>query len=412
MAVVKPFQGFRPRADVALSVSALPYDVMSAEEAREITEKNSFSFLRVTKSEVNLDPKIDSHAKEIYENAAETLEWFIKERILLKDNKPSFYIYRQRMGEHVQVGLVADVSVDEYEQNIIKKHEFTRPDKEQDRVDHILATNAQTGSVFMTYKRDEKIDNIIKAAMKQPSCDFVSDDGVSHTIYVVEGEAEIEAIADAFKNVPAFYIADGHHRSAAAMRTRKILKERNPNHTGKENYNFFQAVLFPHTMVQIMDYNRVVRDLNGYTPDEILEKTKEKFIVEKISSNEIKPKRPHEFSMYLNHAWYRLTAKPETFDSQNTLAALDVNILQNNLLDCVFGIKDQRTDQRINFVGGIRGLGELEKMVDSGKYAIAFALYPTSIEEVIKVSDAGEVMPPKSTWFEPKLRDGVVLKCI
>ncbi|MDR1702927.1 MAG: DUF1015 family protein [Sporomusaceae bacterium] len=409
MAIVKPFQAYRPQGDLAQSVSALPYDVMDSDEAREITKNNPHSFLRVTKAEVDLAPETDTHSPAVYQKAAATLNEFIQKEILRQDPQPCFYIYRQQMGAHVQVGLVAAVSVDEYEQNIIKKHEFTRPDKEQDRVDHILATSAQTGSVFLTYRENQKITAMLEAQTQNPVCDFTSADGVAHTLYVVADSAAIEAISAAFAAVPALYIADGHHRSAAAMRVRQALAQKNPSHTGKEAYNFFQAVIFPHTMMQIMDYNRVVRDLNNYTPAEFLAKVAEKFTVTEIKDSQIKPAQLHNFSMYLEGTWYSLTAKAETFRGKSTLEALDVSILQTNLLDPVLGIKDQRTDQRINFIGGIRGLKELEKLVESGKYQVAFALFPTSIEELMAISDTGEVMPPKSTWFEPKLRDGLVL---
>jgi uncharacterized protein (DUF1015 family) len=409
VATVKPFQAYRPKNALAKDVSALPYDVMDSDEARAITKNNPYSFLRVTKSEVDLAPETDSHSQAVYEKAAETLNKFIQEEILQKDTKPCFYIYRQQMASHVQVGLIAAVSVTEYEENIIKKHEFTRPDKEQDRVEHILATKAQTGSVFLTYKENKKITALIEAAMKNPAYDFTSADGISHTIYVVDNDAAIEAIRAAFSEVPTLYIADGHHRSAAAMRVRQTLAQKNPRHTGEEDYNFFQAVIFPHTMMQIMDYNRVVQDLNGHMPTEFLAKVAEKFTVTEIKDGKTKPTQLHNFSMYLNGVWYNLNAKAETFAGKNMLETLDVSILQNNILDDLLGIKNPRTDTRINFIGGIRGLKELEKLVESGKYQAAFALFPTSIEELMAISDAGEVMPPKSTWFEPKLRDGIVL---
>lgn len=412
MAVVKPFSGLRPVAALAAKVASLPYDVMDSEEARQITKDNPYSFLRITKSEVDLDPGIDVHAPLVYAKARESLDRFIKDQVLVQDEKPCFYIYKQKMALHVQVGLVAAASVEEYQQNVIKKHELTRPDKEQDRVNHIVATEAQTGAVFLTYKADEAINSLINECLQQqPVYDFTSDDGISHTLYVVDDPAKISAIEQAFKKIDCLYIADGHHRSAAAARVCDMCRQGNKAHTDQEEYNTFQAVIFPHNMMYIMDYNRVVQDLYGLTPEQFLAAAGEKFSIDE-QQGAFKPGQLHSFGMYLNGKWYQLVAKSGSFPANNPVAKLDVSILQNNLLNPILGIQNPRTDKRINFVGGIRGMQELERLVDSGKYAVAFSLFATSIEELMDIADAGEIMPPKSTWFEPKLRDAMVVHLV
>lgn len=413
MAIVKPFSGLRPQPQLASRIAALPYDVMDSEEARAITAANPDSFLRVTKSEVDLPADIDSHSPQVYEKALANLEAFIKQGLLRQDPKPYFYIYKQKMGDHVQIGLVAAASVDEYEANTIKKHELTRPDKEQDRVDHITVTGAQTGAVFLTYRADKTADSLLlKGAEKEPAYDFISEDGISHTLYVVDEPAEIAAIEAAFSRIPVLYIADGHHRSAAAARVRELYKRQNPAHTGQEEYNRFLTVIFPHNMMQIMDYNRVVQDLNGRTAEQFMAEIAANFTVEKQDGGAYKPTQLHTFGMYLAGSWYKLAAKPATYAKSDPVANLDVSILQDNLLAPVLGIADPRTDKRINFVGGIRGMRELERLVNSGKYAVAFAMYATSIEELMAIADAGQIMPPKSTWFEPKLRDAMAVHLI
>lgn len=410
MATVKPFRGLRPRPELAAKVAALPYDVMDSEEARKITEANPYSFLRVTKAEVDLPSDIDTHAPIVYEKARENLQKFIDDKILIQDDTPCFYVYKQKMGDHIQVGIAATVLVDEYQQNIIRKHEFTRPDKEQDRVDHITATGAQTGSVFLTYKANHTLKILMGQAMsKPPVYDFTADDGISHTFYVVNEPDKVAAIEKAFNNIDVLYIADGHHRSAAAARVCESCRAANDNHTGNEEYNSFLAVAFPHDMMYIMDYNRVVRDLNGLKPADLVAKLLKNFTIEKHPGGAFKPQKPHTFGMYLNSGWYKLTAKADSFDGNDPVAKLDVSILQNNLLTPVLGIQDPRTDKRIHFVGGIRGMKELERLVDTGEYAVAFSMFPTSIEELMDIADAGQVMPPKSTWFEPKLRDAMVI---
>ncbi|CUH95434.1 hypothetical protein P22_1505 [Propionispora sp. 2/2-37] len=408
MAVIKPFCGLRPAPELAVKVASLPYDVMDSEEARLITSQNPYSFLRVTKSEVDLDRAVDIHSEAVYQQAAQNLQRFIKEGILKQDEKPCFYIYKQRMGEHIQIGLVAGASVAEYQTNIIKRHELTRHDKEHDRVNHITVTEAQTGAVFLTYKADPLINTLIAKCMEQPPVyDFTSEDGISHTLYVVSDAAEIAAIEQAFSKIPVMYIADGHHRSAAASRVcdnwRKI------NDSPQEEFNRFLAVIFPHDMMYIMDYNRVVADLNGLSCVEFLAAVKHKFTVEEYTDGAYKPQRTHEFGMYLQGKWYKLTAHAELIDANNPVKSLDVSILQENLLQPLLAIRDPRSDKRIHFVGGIRGTGELERLVDSGNFAVAFSLFATSIEELMAIADAGQIMPPKSTWFEPKLRDAMVI---
>jgi uncharacterized protein (DUF1015 family) len=411
MATVKPFRGLRPAPELAARIAALPYDVMDSAEARAITSGNPYSFLRVTKSEVDLPQGTDPYDPAVYAQARATLDGFVANQYLAQDPVPRFYIYQQTMGGHTQIGLVAAASIDEYEQGIIKKHELTRPDKELDRVNHIAATGAQTGAVFLTYRADAAIDALIARCRQQPPVyDFTADDGIGHTLYIVDDPAAIAAIGQAFLNVPALYIADGHHRSAAAARVREKCRAANPDHTGEEDYNRFLVVIFPHDQVRIMDYNRVVADLAGRTPAELLAAVGEKFRVEDVGAG--KPAAPRTFGMYLAGRWHKLTARDGTYDDTDPEGRLDVTILQYNLLAPLLGIGDPRTDRRIGFVGGIRGTLELEKLVDSGKYAVAFALYPTSVDELMAIADRGAIMPPKSTWFEPKLRDAMVIHLI
>jgi uncharacterized protein (DUF1015 family) len=413
MSTVKPFRGLRPVPELAAKIAALPYDVMDSDEARAEVAGNPYSFLRVTKAEVDLPADIDTHSAPVYEQARQNLQSFIQQGHLRQDEQACFYIYRQKMGEHMQVGLVAAASVDEYENNIIKKHELTRPDKEQDRVDHIAATGAQTGAVFLTYPADPTVNALMEKGMtKPPAYEFVSPDNIAHALYTIDDPADIAALESAFHRIPLLYIADGHHRSAAALRVRNLRRDANPGHGGAEAYNYFLTVIFPHNMMQIMDYNRVVRDLHGLKPDEFLAAAGEKFLVQPYPAGHYKPDAPHSFGMYLGGAWYKLTVKPEYVPTQDPVASLDVSLLQDHLLAPVLGIADPRTDKRINFVGGIRGMGELVKLVDSGKYSVAFSLYPTSIEELMAIANAGKIMPPKSTWFEPKLRDAMVVHLI
>lgn len=412
MTQIRPFRGLRPVKELAQAIAALPYDVMDTEEARAVLEKNPLSFLRVTKSEATLPQGIDPQSKQVYEQARKNLQVYISEGQMKQDASPCYYIYRQQMGAHIQIGVVAVASVEEYRQNIIKKHELTRVDKEQDRVNHIMITQAQTGPVFLTYKNKGEIDAFVLRIMSnsKPEYDFTADDGIRHMLYAVDNPLAIEKLTTLFAQVPCMYIADGHHRSAAAMRVADAWGKR-LEQNGKEEYNYFLAVIFPDNMMHILDYNRLVKDLHGRSVREFLEALKEKFeITEAIK--EAKPARLHTFGMYLDDVWYNLTAKEGTYDDSDPIGALDVSVLQTNVLEPLLGIGDPRTDERISFVGGIRGLKELERKVDAGEYAVAFAMYPTSMDQLMKIADAGLIMPPKSTWFEPKLRDAMVVHLI
>ncbi|GAB4327846.1 MAG: DUF1015 family protein [Calditrichia bacterium] len=411
MAIVKPFKALRPKKELADKVAAPPYDVLNSQEAREMAKGNPYTFLHVNKPEIDLPEEIDLYDDAVYAKGAENLRNFIKEGVVFQDEAPCFYIYRQIMGDHEQYGITALASVDEYEKGLIKKHEFTRPEKEDDRVKHIMAQNAQVGPVFLTYPAKPQIDAIVSEIVKEePEYDFTADDGIRHTVWVVKDTDKITAIQSEFARIPALYVADGHHRSAAALRVRNALRDKNPNHTGEEPYNFFLTVIFPDKQMRILDYNRVVQDLNGLSKDEFLKTISEKFEVTEAGDNApYKPQKTHEFGMYLDGKWYKLEAKSGTFDENDPVKKLDVSILQENLLAPVFGIGNPRKDKRIDFIGGIRGLKELEKRVNSGEWAVAFAMFPTSISELLAIADAGEVMPPKSTWFEPKLRSGLMV---
>jgi len=410
MAVIKPFRGLRPKKELAEKVASPPYDVLSSEEAREMAKNNPYSFLHINKPEIDLPPETDIYDEAVYQKGRENLDRFIKEGILIQDEKPMFYVYRQIMGNHSQIGLVAGASVEEYEKGLIKKHELTRADKEEDRVKHVNTLNAQTGPVFLTYKAKPEIDALINKIIEdEPEYDFTADDGIRHTFWLVDKEEDIQKLQDLFKELDCLYVADGHHRSAAAMRVKQMRLAQNPNHTGEEEYNYFLTVIFPHDQMYIMDYNRVVKDLNGLSKEEFLKKVEEKFEVKKLGSTAEKPKKKHEFVIYLDGEWYQLKAKPGTFNENDPVEQLDVSILMKNLLVPILGIGDPRKDKRIDFVGGIRGLEELKRRVDSGDWKVAFGLYPTSIEDLMAIADAGKIMPPKSTWFEPKLRSGLVI---
>ena len=410
MSVIKPFKGLRPPTHLAAKVAGPPYDVLNRAEAKVMAAGNPISFLHINKPEIDMDDSVDAYDDSVYRKGAENLKRFIEEGTLQRDADPHFYLYRQIMGGHTQVGLVAAASVEEYEQNIIKKHEFTRPDKENDRVNHMSFLNAQVGPVFLTYKATRTLDALTERLIEtQPQADFTSDN-IQHTLWVVDDPADIEAIEQAFAKIPCLYVADGHHRSAAAMRVKQQKQAQNPSHSGEESYNFFLTVIFPHDQMQILDYNRVVSDLNGLSEESLLEALAQQFEVKPNAGlDQAKPVSAHHFAMYLNKHWYTLSAKAGTWDDENPVQRLDVSILQNNLLAPILGVGDPRTDKRIDFVGGIRGLRELEKRVDSGECAVAFALFPTSIEDLMAIADAGEVMPPKSTWFEPKLKSGLVV---
>ncbi len=409
MARLEPFRAWRPALGLAERVASPPYDVLSTEEARRMAEGNPHSFLHVVKPEIDLPEGTDLYSPEVYATGAENLRRLVDEGVLIREERPAFYLYRQRMGDHVQTGVVAGASVDEYEADLIKKHEHTRRAKEDDRTRHVEALNANTGPVFLAYKARKEIDRLVeRLTAAEPTYDFTAEDGIRHTLWVVDDPAAVEELRAAFAGVPEMYVADGHHRSAAAVRVREARRAANPRHTGDEPYNFFLSVIFPHDQLRILDYNRVVRDLAGHSRNAFLGEISGKFSV--APTEEPRPAAPHEFGMYLDGTWYRLTARPGTWPADDPVRSLDVAILQENLLAPVLGIGDPRSDERIDFVGGIRGLGELERRVDSGEWAVAFAVHPTSIEQLFAVADAGRVMPPKSTWFEPKLRSGLIVR--
>lgn len=403
MSILKPFRGLRPPKALVLKVAAPPYDVVNAEEARAYAAGNAHSFFHVSRPEIDLPPGTDEHADEVYALGKTNLQAFLAQGWLAPDVGRTFYAYRQKMGAHVQVGLVAAASVNEYDRGLIKKHELTRADKEDDRTRHIAELGGNDEPVFLTYRKRPEIDALIaQATSGAPEYDFTTEDGIGHTFWVVKGPLNAQ-LADAFVEVPALYIADGHHRSAAAARVRRQYQEA---FKGKGEHDWFLAVVFPHDQMQILDYNRVVKDLNGLSPEALLEKLGAAFTVE--ATAEKKPAALHQFGMYLRGTWYRLTAKPGSFDASPT-GVLDVSILQRNVLAPLLGIGDPRTDKRIHFVGGIRGVAELEKLVDRGGFEVAFSMFPTTLDQLMAIADAGEIMPPKSTWFEPKLRSGLVL---
>ncbi|MBQ8942193.1 MAG: DUF1015 domain-containing protein [Firmicutes bacterium] len=407
MSVLRAFKGYRPTKELCSKVAALPYDVMSSAEAREMVKGDPYSFLHVDRAEIDLDPSVDIYSPEVYQKAADNLKKMIDDGIYIHDEKPCMYIYRLTMDGRSQTGLVACASIDEYIENKIKKHELTREDKEQDRIRHVDTCNANTGPIFLTYRAKDDIDALIaKETAKEPVYDFVSEDGVGHTVWVIDDADTISSLEAAFAKVPSLYIADGHHRNASAVKVG--LKRRGEGEYDKNaEFNFYLAVALPDNQLKIMDYNRVVKDLNGRTKEQFLEDISKDFEVRKSADG--KPQKALDFGMYLDGEWYMLTAKAGSFDSSDPVLSLDVSILQNNLLAPVLGIGDPRTDNRIAFVGGIRGLKELVSLVDSGKMAVAFAMYPTSIEQLMDIADAGKIMPPKSTWFEPKLRSGIFI---
>jgi uncharacterized protein (DUF1015 family) len=415
MAVIRPFRALRPLTKIAPIVSSIPYDVVNREEAKEFAEGNHLSFLRITRSEIDFDNSVNPYSPEVYAKAKENLDNLRKEAPLQLDEKPHFYLYKLVMNDRPQVGICATFSVDDYDNNVILKHENTRKDKEDDRTNHIITTEAQTGVVFLTYRGVKNINDVIDNTMKntQPVYDFASADGIGHTIWVLP-DFYNDIIINEISRVKNLYIADGHHRAASAGRSRKVKKDTNPNHTGNEEYNFFIAVLFPAEQLKILPYNRTVHDLNGLSKDEFLKSINEKFSVEKTDKKE--PGEKRNYGMYLDGQWYLLKPKDSVLGgislSKSVSDTLDVSVLQDFLLNPILGIDDPRTNKRIDFVGGIRGTKELEKLVNSGKAAVAFSLYPVSVDDLMNISDAGEIMPPKSTWFEPKLRDGLLVHLI
>ncbi len=405
MAIIRPFKALRPAPDHAAEVAAVPYDVVNTEEARALASGNRVSFLHVSRPEIDLPDGTPIYADEVYAKAAENFEKLKAECPLRNEESPSLYLYRLIMGDQQQIGVVACCSVDEYDQDIIRKHERTRRDKEDDRTRHILVLRAQTGPVFLTYRAQDKIDALVAEALQDnpPLYDFVANDDIHHTIWRVPN---YEPLASAFAEVPYLYIADGHHRAASASRARAELKETGFGFIGNEEYNFFQCVLFPDKQLRILPYNRVVKDLNGMSKEEFLSRVRENF---DVAENALPaPAARGHWSMYLDNRWYGLTLRQNAESPAGVVESLDVSLLQDRLLDPILGIKDVRTDKRIDFVGGIRGTQELEKLVNEGKAAVAISMFATTIYDLLKVSDAGEIMPPKSTWFEPKLRDGLL----
>lgn len=410
MVVVRPFKALRPKKEIAGKLAAPPYDVLDSNEAREMARGNDLSFLHVNKPEIDLPPDTDPYCAKVYETGAGNLRKLVSDGHMSQDPEPMFYFYRQVMDGHAQTGLVATVSADDYEAGLIKKHEFTRPEKENDRVNHIMALNAQVGPVFLTYPDIAEMNRIqAEVCASAPEYDFVSQDGVGHTVWLVPHK-HAAGITSIFARTKFLYVADGHHRSAAGTIVARRRRDANPGHTGKEEYNFFLAVIFPKSHMRIMAYNRAVKDLNHLTEEQFLKKVGEKFAIR--SNAPSSPGSVHEFSMYLDGMWHTLAPKPGSYPAKDPVRSIDASILQDNLLGPVLGIADPRTSDRIKFVGGIRGTGELEKLVNSGKFKVAFSLYPVTLDQLFAVADSGNVMPPKSTWFEPKLRSGLLVHMI
>ena len=411
MSTVKPFRGLRPAKDIAQKLSCLPYDVMNAKEAAQMAEGNPQSFLHITRAEIDLPADEDPHSKQVYDKSVENFKKFQDNKWLVRDSEPKFYIYAQTMDGRTQYGIAGAAFCEDYQNQIIKKHELTRPDKEDDRMVLINTMNANAEPVFLSYRAVPEIDEIVNNITKQePEYKFVSNDGFGHQFWVINDADTNKRIEKLFADkVPALYVADGHHRTAAAARVGLERKAKNPNHTGNEDYNYFLAVIFPDNQLKIMDYNRVIKDLNGLSSKEFLEKLSASFIIENKGAEIYRPAKLHEMSLYLDGIWYSLNAKQGTYNDSDPIGVLDVTILTKQVLEPILNITDLRTSKRIDFVGGIRGLGELKKRVDSGEMAAAFAMYPVSMAQLLDIADTGNIMPPKTTWFEPKLRSGLVV---
>ena len=409
MVKVKPFAALRPPKQYAAEVASRPYDVLNSEEAK--AEAGEKSLLHIIKPEIEFDPIAGEHEPRVYAKAVENLKKWQANGWLVKEPRENYYLYAQTMDGRTQYGFVLCAYVDDYLSGAIKKHELTRKEKEDDRMRHFRDQNANVEPVFLAFRDNEVLGDIIRRTVAlKPEYDFVAEDGIGHTLWVIDDENTIAAITKAFAGIDAMYIADGHHRTAASVRIGVEKREQNPNHRGDEEYNYFMAVAFPKSELKIMDYNRVVKDLNGLSVKEFIEALEKDFTVERRSASEpYRPEKLHNFSMYLDGEWYSLTAKPGTYNDSDPIGVLDVTVLSNLVLDKILGIKDLRTDKRIDFVGGIRGLGELKKRVDSGEMAVAFALYPVSMDQLINIADTGNIMPPKTTWFEPKLRSGLFI---
>ena len=412
MAIIKAFKGLRPPKDIVKQLASRPYDVLNSAEARIEAANNPYSLLHVTKAEIDLPEGTDEHSKEVYDKVVENFNMFKAKEWLVQDKEEKLYIYAQTMDGRTQYGIVACSHTDDYTKGFIKKHELTRKDKEEDRMIHVRITNANVEPVFFTYPAHKEIDAIVSNIVKnqKPEYDFVADEGFGHTFWVIDDKATINRIVEIFKNdIPYLYVADGHHRTAAAALVGQEQKSKNPNHTGNEEYNYFMTVIFPDNQLKIIDYNRVIKNLNGLSKEQFMAKLQQSFTLEEMGAEIYKPAKLHEFSMYIDGKWYRLTAKPGTYNDQDPIGVLDVTILSNLVLDQILDIKDLRTSKQIDFVGGIRGLGELKRRVDSGEMVAAFALYPVSMNQLITIADTGNIMPPKTTWFEPKLRSGLVV---
>ena len=411
MAKVKPFKGLRPPKQLIEEVASRPYDVLSSEEARKEAEGNEKSLYHIIKPEIDFAPGTDEHAPEVYDKAVENFHAFQEKGWLVQDAKENYYVYAQTMNGRTQYGLVVAANVEDYLSGVIKKHELTRRDKEEDRMKHVRNSNANIEPVFFSYPDNEELDGIVArvAREKAPEYDFVAPDGFGHHFWVIDNEADIKRITELFAAIPYLYIADGHHRTAAAALVGAEKAKNNPNHRGDEEYNYFLAVCFPASHLKIIDYNRVVKDLNGLSSEEFLAKVAEHFVVEKKGAEIYTPAALHNFALYLDGTWYSLTAREGTYDDNDPIGVLDVTISSNYILRDILGIHDLRSDKRIDFVGGIRGLGELSDRVDSGEMRVALALYPVSMQQLIDIADTGNIMPPKTTWFEPKLRSGLVI---
>ena len=411
MATLKAFKGLRPSAEIVKQLASRPYDVLNSNEARADVEGNEYSLLHIIKPEIDLPDGTNLYSEEVYNKARENFDRFREKGWLVADDKPYLYIYAQTMFGKTQYGIVGCASVEDYMNNVIRKHELTRPDKEEDRMKHVRVTNANMEPVFFSYPAVAEIDRIVADYVEENKAtyDFTADDGVGHHFWVLSDQEKVDRIIELFDELPATYVADGHHRTAAAALVGNEKRKNNPGHTGEEEYNFFLAVHFPDDQLTIIDYNRVVKDLNGQTPAELLQKLNKGFEVTEMGTEIYKPDRLHNFSMYLEGTWYSLTAKAGTYDDNDPIGVLDVTILTNQVLNPLLDIQDLRRSKRIDFVGGIRGLGELVKRVDSGEMKVAFALFPVSMKQLIDIADSGQIMPPKTTWFEPKLRSGLVV---
>ncbi|MEI6349042.1 MAG: DUF1015 family protein [Bacteroidota bacterium] len=411
MAILKAFKGLRPPKAIVSQLASRPYDVLNSAEARIEAEGNPYSLLHVTKSEIDLPVGIDEHSDAVYNKVAENFNIFQAEKWLVRDNKENLYIYAQTMDGRTQYGIVGCTHIEDYFNNHIKKHELTRKDKEEDRMMHVRVANANVEPVFFAYPAHAEIDKIVAAITATPAeYDFITDEGFGHHFWVIDDEKTIARIIEIFKTeIPDLYVADGHHRTAAAALVGQEKKKNNPNHTGNEEYNYFMSVIFPDNQLKIIDYNRVIKDLNGLTKEQLIAKISEVFEVKNMGTTIYAPAKLHEFSMYIDNEWYKLTAKQGTYNDADPIGVLDVTILSNLVLDQILDIKDLRTSKRIDFVGGIRGLGELKRRVDNGEMVVAFALYAVSMKQLIDIADTGNIMPPKTTWFEPKLRSGLVI---